>query len=135
MDIEEAKMKAEKILSWQNIANSLPLILVIGVVLIIVDKIVGISEKIRPKWQSRKRYRKNVLFEVIDTIGDNIQLISGFIKLLGIDLGEDDLKKIADFLQNLGTGGKTLNALYDLIKPILGGVGNKGKRGNYKELQ
>jgi len=130
MDTDEMKDKLKEKLSWENISESLPVILVVGVALLLLDKLLSIGAKMEPFFKKRKRFRKNRMFEIIDTIGDNIQLIDSVVKLLGIDLDDIQLKKIGDFMQNIGTGGKHLANLYGL----LGLKGSKGG-GSFKELQ
>ncbi len=137
MNIEEAKEKAKDYLSWNNIFESLPIVIVFAIILFAVDKIVNISGKIgsSSRFKRRKRYTNKILFEVIDSLGDNIQLLDGALGMFNIKLGDNDLKKAADFLQNLGTGGKRLDDLYQLLKPIISRGGKLlSDNRNYKDI-
>jgi len=130
MDSEQAKDKLRDYFSWENIVDNLPAIFTIGGILLLLDKLLSISAKLQPLVRKR-RFRKNKMFETIDTVGDNVQLLNSIVKLTGLELSGDELKKIGDVLQNIGTGGKHLANFYELL-----GIGKGSKRGGgYKELQ
>ncbi len=62
------------------------------------------------------------MFESIDSVGDQLQLINEISTKLGLQITDAQIKKIADFLQNVGTIGKNANKLVEAIK----GKWNKG---------
>ena len=125
MDLVETKDKLKELFSWEKIAENLPMIAGIGVVLIVLDKLIGIGEKLTPMYENVKHWNSDGVFEIIDTVGDNIQLVDLIFKAFKIDLGGDSLDKLADFLQSLATGGKHLSKLMGLVdfKKLLGAGG------------
>lgn len=135
IDVNEAKAKLQDAFSLEKIASNLPILLMIGAGILIVDKIVGIGVKLEPINKRIRKWNRQAVFEIIDTVGDNIQLLDTILKSLGIDIGEVSLHKLSDFLQNLATGGKHIGTLYDIMKPSLmkarGAI--QGKLGNYQE--
>ena len=130
MDTDEAKYKYKKYFSWEKILENLPFILAVGGGVLILDKLIGIGAMLEPMFKKRRRWKKKKTFEAIDTAGDNIQIIDSLLKLVGLELDGDELKKVGDFLQNVGTGGKLIVSLYELMG--IGG-GSKGV-GGYKQL-
>ena len=135
MDTTEAKDKLLKTLKWDNIVNSLPLIALIGGGILIVSKVVDIGTKLAPLYKKVERWNKDAIFEIIDTVGDNIQILDIALKALKLDLSDDQLKKLADTLQNIGTAGKHMSRLWDLIMPSLKGKFGSGSAQSvmYKE--
>lgn len=138
MDVEEAKEKVMDFFSWEKVAESLPLLAGVAVGLIVVDKLLNIGEKLAPVYDKVKDWNSDGVFEIIDTVGDNIQLLDMIFKAFKVNVGDRNLDKIADFLQSLGTGGKHLSKLMGLvdIDKLLGGR-SSGRRGGsgYKELR
>lgn len=131
----EAKEKLMEAFSLEKVASSLPTLLLIGAGILIIDKIVGIGVKLEPINKRVRKWNRQAVFEIIDSVGDNIQLLDTILKSFGIDIGEDNLHKLGDLLQNLATGGKHIGTMYDLLKPSLMKAGGSLQRklGNYKE--
>ncbi len=135
IDVNEAKAKLEYMFSLEKLTSNLPMLLAIGAGILIIDKIVGIGVKLEPINKRIRKWNRHAVFEIIDTVGDNVQLLDTILKSLNIDVGENNLHKLSDFLQNLATGGKHIGTLYDMLKPSLmkarGVV--QGKLGNYQK--
>ena len=136
IEVDDVKAKFQEAFSLEKISSNLPIIAMIGAGILIIDKIVGIGVKLEPINKRVRKWNRQAIFEIIDSVGDNIQLLDTILRSFNINLGENNLKRLADFLQNLATGGKHIGTLYDLIKPSImkarGGV--QPKLGNYKEL-
>ncbi|MBA7566088.1 hypothetical protein ES708_07775 [subsurface metagenome] len=138
MDLVETKDKLKKLFSWEKIAENLPMIVGLGVGLVVLDKVIGIGEKLAPMYEKVKRWNSDGVFEIIDSVGDNIQFVDLMFKAFDVDLGAGGLKKLADFLQSLGTGGKHLSKLIGLVdmKKLLGvGGSGRGSGSGYKEIR
>lgn len=135
MDTREAKEKIKEYVSIDKIVENLPMILLIGGGLLLLDKLLKIGVKLEPFFRRRRKFRKNRFFEIIDTLGDNIQIFDMIAKLFKIEFSKVELKKIGDLLQNIGTGGKHISTLYDLIQPKVGGLLGRRDSGRFKELQ
>ncbi len=138
MDLVETKDKLKELFSWEKIAENLPMIAGIGVGLIVLDKLIGIGEKLAPMYEKVKHWNSDGVFEIIDGVGDNIQLVDLIFKAFKIDLGGDSLDKLADFLQSLATGGKHLSKLIGLVdvSKLLGAGGSgRGSKSRYKVVR
>jgi len=118
--LEEIKEKIVENLSWDKIIENLPTVLLIAIGVYILDKAVDIESKIKPLTETSQRLSKAEVFEALDTIGDYIQVIDLGLKQFGISMNEVQLKKIADFLQNIGAAGKIVTPFIDAIKGKLG---------------
>ncbi len=134
METNEIKDKLQNTFKWDNLLQGLPAILLLGGGIILLDKIIDISSKLEPVYSKVKRWNQDGVFEIIDTIGDNIQIVDLILKALKINLSDNELKRVADFLQNLGTVGKHVIALWSLIAPKIKGL-RTNTSGNYKELK
>ena len=130
--IKEIGQEIQERFSWDKISDNLPMILAAGVGLYILDKSIDISSKVKLLSVGTKTLNKAEFFEIVDTIGDNMQIIDLALKSFGVEIDEVDLKKVADFLQNVGTGGKYIDQLYDLITKKFGG--KLGYSGNGKSI-
>jgi len=138
MDLVETKDKLKGLFSWEKVAENLPMILGLGVGLVVLDKLLSIGKKLEPMYEKVKHWNSDGVFEIIDTVGDNIQLVDLIVKAFDIDLGGDNLDKLADFLQSLATGGKHLSNLLNLIDigKLLGVRGSGRETGSgYKEIR
>lgn len=137
MDVDEVMVKFKDAFSWEAVVENLPAIAGIGVGLIIVDRLLGIGERLGPVYEKVKDWNSDGFFEIIDTVGDNIQLVDLILKAFNVDLGGRNLDKIADFLQSLATGGKHLSKLMSLlgIDKLLGGRSGGSSRPGYKEVR
>ncbi len=129
-DIKEIGEVIKENLTWDKIGENLPLILAIGAGVYILDKSIDISGKVKLLTAGTERLNEAKFFEGIDTIGDNIQLIELILKQFKIEIGGDDLKKVADFLQNLGTAGKYIKQFVDMLKNKFRG----GSSSKYNDL-
>ncbi len=129
-NIAEYKDKLKEWFSWDKIQENLPAILAIGGCVLLLDKLLDLSTKLKPVYKKVKELNKNEIFETIDTGGDQIQFLSKMftpaLKLLKIEVDETQWHALADFLQNVGTAGKDLGAIIDLFK---------GKIGKYRETE
>ena len=139
MDVDEAKGKLMDIFSWERIAENLPLLLGFAGGLVIIDRLLSIGERLEPVYEKVKRWNSDGLFEIIDTVGDNIQLLDLVLRAFKVNLGDTNLDKLADFLQSLATGGKHLSKLIALIDvdKLLGGRsgGRSGGSSGFKEIR
>jgi len=138
MDLVETKDKLKGLFSWEKVAENLPMILGLGVGLVVLDKLLSIGKKLEPMYEKVKHWNSDGVFEIIDSVGDNVQLVDLIFKAFKVDLGSDSLDKLADFLQSLATGGKHLSKLMGLIdfKKLLGAGGSgRGSGSGYKEIR
>ncbi|TKJ26216.1 MAG: hypothetical protein CEE42_05235 [Promethearchaeota archaeon Loki_b31] len=138
MDLVETKDKLKKLFSWEKIAENLPMIAGLGVGLVVLDKLLSIGEKLEPVYEKVRNWNADGLFEIIDTVGDNVQLLDLTLRAFDVSVGKDSLDRLADFLQNLATGGKHLSKLMGLINldKLLGAGGSgRGSRSGYKEVR
>lgn len=138
MDLVETKDKLKKLFSWEKISENLPMIIGLGVGLVVLDKLIGIGEKLAPMYEKVKYWNSDGVFEIIDTVGDNVQLVDLIFKAFDVDMGGDSLDKLADFLQSLATGGKHLSKLIGLVDvgKLLGAGGSGRRKGSgYKVVQ
>lgn len=133
MDTNGIKDKLMKMFKWDSVLDSLPTIALIAGGILLLDKIIDISGKLEPIYKKVKRWNKDGVFEIIDTIGDNIQILDLILKAVKIDLSGDELDKLADGLQNLGTIGKHVSALWSLIAPKFKNIRTNASD-KYKEL-
>lgn len=137
MDLVETKDKLKDLFSWEKVAENLPLIAGIGIGLIVIDKLLGIGKKLEPMYEKVKHWNSDGVFEIIDTVGDNIQLVDLIFKAFKVDVGGDNLDKLADFLQSLATGGKHLSKLMGMVdlSTLLGAGGSGRGKSGYKEIR
>lgn len=136
MDTVELKDKLGSIFKWDALLENLPGILLAVGGIILLDKLVDIGGKLEPVYKKVKEWNKDAVFEIIDTVGDNIQLLDLILKAVGVDLNEGQLDRLADSLQNLGTVGKHVSRLWSLIAPtlVMGKTGSGKKSFSYKEF-
>lgn len=138
MDVDEAKVKLQNLFSLEKVAENLPIIIGLGVGLIVLDKLLDLGTKLAPVYEKVKQWNSDGVFETIDSVGDNIQLVDLFLKAFKINVGDKNLDKLADFLQSLATGGKHLSKLWGLIDigKLLGAGGSgRGTGSGYKEIR
>lgn len=133
MDTDDIKEKLLKAFKWDSLLDNLPMILAIGGGIMLLDKFVDIGTKLEPVYRKVKKWNSDGIFEIIDTIGDNIQLLDSIFKTFKINLKGDELDKLADFLQNVGTSGKYITQMWSLIVPKLKKMGISVSK-NYREL-
>lgn len=132
--LAEIGEKVKSRLSWDKIADNLPIIATIALGLFVLDKSIDIGGKVKILTEGSKRLNQAEFFEGVDTVGDQIQLFDSILKCFDINLGEFDLKRIGDFFQNLGTSGKYIKQLTDIFKDKFGGSfsGSSGSSGSRK---
>jgi len=138
MDVDEAMVKFKEFFSWEKIADNLPMLAGVAVGLIIVDRLLGLGERLAPVYDKVKDWNSDGVFEIIDSVGDNVQLLDLVFRAFKINLGGRNLDKIADFLQSLATGGKHLSklmALIDIDKLLGGRSVGRGRDSGYKEIR
>ena len=136
MNTIEIREKIQKKFNWNTILENLPTIALIGGGILVLDKLVDLGTKLEPVYKKVKNWNADGIFEIIDTVGDNMQIVDLILKALKIEISSDELKKASDFLQNLGTVGKHVNALWSLIAPKIkkARIGASSS-GNYKQLK
>lgn len=115
MDLVEVEGKLKDLFSWNKVAENLPMIAGVGIGIIVLDKLLSIGAKLEPVYKLVKQWNSDGVFEIIDSVGDNIQLVDLMFKAFKINVGGENLDKLADFLQSLATGGKHLSKLMGLI--------------------
>ena len=136
MDTDELRDKVLSKFNWSTLLENLPGIMAVAGGVLILDKLIDLGTKLAPVYKKVQNWNKDGVFEIIDTVGDNIQLVDLVLKAFKIDLGSDQLDKLADGLQGLATAGKHLSRLYELIAPSLrrsGSGGSQKKLGHYRE--
>ena len=129
VDVRNIGEKIKEGLTWEKLGDNLPAVITIGGIILILDKLVGLGDKLKPVTNWVKGLNEAEVYETIDTVGDNIQLVDLALRAFKVEIGKDDLKKIADFLQNVGTGGKYLSKLLDVVREKV----PKGRRIGYKK--
>lgn len=129
VDVRDLGEKIKEGLTWEKLGDNLPAVITIGGIILILDRLVGLGDKMKPVTDWVKGLNEAEVYETIDTVGDNIQLVDLALRAFKIEIGKEDLKKIGDFLQNVGTGGKYLSKLLDVVK----GKIPKGRRLGYKK--
>ncbi|MBA7521569.1 hypothetical protein ES705_13676 [subsurface metagenome] len=138
MDLVETKDKLKNLFSWEKIAENLPMIAGLGVGLVVLDRLLSIGVNLEPLYKKVRQWNSDGVFEIIDSVGDNIQLVDLILKAFNVNVGEEGLKKLADFLQSLGTGGKHLSKLMGLVNldKLLGAGGSgRGSKSRYNVIR
>ena len=116
VNVRDIGVKIQEGLSWEKLGDNLPAVITVGGIILILDRLVGLGDKLKPVTDWVKGLNEADVYETIDTVGDNIQLVDLALRAFKIEIGKEDLKKIGDFLQNIGTGGKYLSKLLDVVK-------------------
>ena len=113
MDLNDLVKTIKKNLTWDKILEYGPVVLIGGAALYGIDRAAKISNSLKESGVADfvKRYNRNDFFEGIDTVGDIMELVNSLLAGLGIDIGKDNIKKIADFLQKLGNSGKIIDLI------------------------
>ncbi|TFG23929.1 MAG: hypothetical protein EU529_05885 [Promethearchaeota archaeon] len=116
IDEDSAKNFLADFFSIDNVLRALPWILIGAGALIIIDKGTDVGVKLAPLYDKIKVYNSSDLAESVDTVGDNMQFIDNIFKTFGIQIDNDLLKRISDFLQNIATATKWGAKLFDAVK-------------------
>ncbi|MBD3156624.1 hypothetical protein GF369_02225 [Candidatus Peregrinibacteria bacterium] len=129
VNLDEIGEKIKDAFSLDKMIDSLPMMLLVGGGLWIGSRVLDLGEKLEPVYNWVRRYNRDEFFEMVDTFADNMQFIEKTLKTFDIDLGNFDLKKVADFLQNVSAGGKWLAMLYDTVfSKFSKGNGGRGQK-------